>query len=120
MSPASLALWRIAEAFLRTLHGLFGDPARVAFQHTFIAKNHALMASWLRCAEALMRRLLLIEASAYPKPNTRPLLAKPRKRVRRLVAFYAERPEDWRVNFRVFESARRPRKRAQRFGPPKL
>jgi hypothetical protein len=35
------------------------------------------MASWLRCAEAMLRRLILIEASAIAKPNTRPLL-KPR------------------------------------------
>jgi hypothetical protein len=52
-----LALWRVAEAFLSTLHMLFGAPEEVAAKHTLTAKAHALMASWLRCAEAMLRRL---------------------------------------------------------------
>ena len=39
--------------------------------------------------------------------------------MRRLVAFYADHPEDWRVSFRTFESPRQPHQRALRFGPPK-
>src|SRR5690606_3465848 len=69
---APLALWRAAQAVLGVLHMLFGAPETVAAKHTLTGKAHAHMASWLRSAEAMLRRLLLIEASAYPKPNTRP------------------------------------------------
>ncbi len=103
---APLALWRVAQAFLVTLHALFGGPEDVARRHTLRAKAHALMAGWLRCAEALMRRLVAIEAAAYPKPNTRPLLHKPRSRVRKLMGFDAEHPEKWRVSLRSFASQR--------------
>jgi hypothetical protein len=118
---APLALWRVAQAFLHTLYNLFGAPEDVAREHTFTAKAHEQLASWLRCAEAMLRRLLLIEASAYPKPNTRlasperseggPPLRAPRQRVRKLMLFDADKPEEWRVCFRVFASPtlRQPR-----------
>jgi hypothetical protein len=97
---APLDLWRIAAAFLAAIHALFGGPERVAFQHTLTAKAHGQLAAWLRCAEAMLRRLLLIEAAAYPKPNTRPLLAPPRPRARKLMSFTPDEPEKWRVSFR--------------------
>lgn len=112
-SPAPIrlappALWRIASAFVRTLHALFGAPERVAFLHTLPSKTHGLMSSWLRVGEAMMRRLILIEAAAYPKPNARPLLPRfPRKRARKAMSFEADRPQEWRVSFRCF--AREPR-----------
>ncbi|MBY0564079.1 MAG: hypothetical protein K2P58_07820 [Hyphomonadaceae bacterium] len=102
---APLVLWRVAQAFLATLYALFGGPEDVAAQHTFTAKTHAHLASWLRCAEAMLRRLLLIEAAAYPKPNTRPLLRKPRQRVRRQLSFWPDKPDAWRVSFRCFVSS---------------
>jgi hypothetical protein len=61
---APIALWRVAQAFLNTLYALFGAPEDVAAEHTLTAKAHRHMAQWLRCAEALLRRLLAIEASA--------------------------------------------------------
>lgn len=111
---APVALWRVAQAFLHMLHALFGAPEDVAAKHTFKRHAHAQLASWLRCAEAMLRRLLLIEASAYPKPNTRPLLHTRRQRVRKLMGFSAEQPEAWRVSFRCLQkesglSARRNR-----------
>lgn len=101
---APLALWHVAEAFMHMLHALFGDPSQVAFKHTLTLKAHRLMASWLRCGEAMMRRLLLIEAAAYAKPNIRPLLRAPRKRTPKLMHFFVETPEKWRVSFRCFVS----------------
>jgi hypothetical protein len=98
---APIALWRVAEAFLHTLHGLFGAPEDVAADHTLLRKAHAQLAQWLRCAEAMLRRLLLIEAQAYAKPNTRPLLHTSRQRERKLCYFQADKPEAWRVSFRV-------------------
>jgi hypothetical protein len=114
---APLVLWRAAGAFLTLLYNLFGAPEDVAAQHTLTGQAHAQLAAWLRCAEAMLRRLLLIEAAAYAKPNTRPLLRAQRQRVRRAVAVFADKPENWRVSFRVFASPPRRRARAPKFGP---
>src|SRR5262249_46017361 len=87
---------------LRILHALFGAPEDVAAQHTLTRAAHKLMASWLRAGEALMRRLLLIEASLCARPNTRPFVARAlRTRVRRAIGFTADDPQAWRVSFRV-------------------
>lgn len=65
---APLALWRVAEAFMHILHALFGAPEHVAERHTLRFTAYTLLLSWLRAGEAMMRRLLLIEAAAYAKP----------------------------------------------------
>jgi len=88
---------------------LFGSPAELAARHMLTRKLHAQLAGWLRYAEAILRRLIIIEAGAYPRPNTRPLLHPPRKRLRKLMHFTADAPETWRVSFRCFESPRRAR-----------
>jgi hypothetical protein len=95
---------------MHILHALFGDPAHVAARHTLRFEAHKLMASWLRAGEAMMRRLLLIEAAAYAKPNIRPLLHDKRQRARKLMSFSAEEPQKWRVSFRCFLDRRRPRR----------
>jgi hypothetical protein len=97
---------------MHTLHMLFGAPEDVAAEHTLTRAPYKLMLSWIQCAEAMLRRLLLIEASAFPKPNTRlaapkrseggPLLHEQRQPVRKLGAFDADKPEDWRVSLRCF------------------
>ncbi|MGQ0531925.1 MAG: hypothetical protein ACT4OF_04430 [Caulobacteraceae bacterium] len=117
---APMALWRIAEAFMHILHVLFGAPDEVAERHFITAEAHKQMASWIRCAEAMLRRLLIIEAAAHPKPNTSPLLHRKRQRERKLMYFHADKPEAWRVSFRSFhgtsasKQARR-RQNAKRF-----
>lgn len=98
---APLDLWRIAEAFLRTLHAVFGAPEDIAAQYTLTRAAHKLISSWLNCGEALLRRLLLIEAAAYEAAA--PLQRNPKSlhpRTRRLVSFNADEPETWRVSFR--------------------
>lgn len=104
---APLALWRVAQAFLNTLYNLFGAPEDVAAKHTLLREAHARMASWLRCAEALLRRLLLIEAAALAAaPLARKAVGKmPAARVRRAMSFDADKPEAWRVSFRCFNAA---------------
>jgi hypothetical protein len=98
---APIALWRVAEAFLHALHNLFGAPEDVAFRHTLTRGPYVLLLSWIRVGEAMLRRLLLIEAAAVPKPNTRPILWPTRaKRARRMIEFFDDKPEDWRVSFR--------------------
>lgn len=114
---APLALWRIAASFLDLLYNLFGTPAHLAEQHTLTRRAYAILIPWLRAGEALMRRLLIIEASAYPKPNTRALLRPQRKRVRKLRYYQAETPETWRVSFRVFTD-RAPSPPGPRRAPP--
>jgi hypothetical protein len=105
---APRALWLIAQTFLNTLFALFGPPEAIAFQHTHTRQQRALLLPWLRAGEALMRRLLLLEASAFPKPNTRPLLGRTcAKRVRKLVGFDDDKPETWRVSFECFAPADR-------------
>jgi hypothetical protein len=106
---APLALWRIAEAFLHVLHSLFGAPEDVAREHTLTRAAHTLMLSWLRVGEALLRRLLLIEAAVYSgalhcnEPGTS--VRQPRQRARKRMSFTPENPEDWRVTFRCFSSS---------------
>jgi hypothetical protein len=109
---AQLALWRVAEAFLHILYNLFGAPEDVAFQHTLTREPHARIASWLRVGEAMLRRLLVIEASAYPKPNTPPILWPKRARTRKQMGFDSDAPEKWRVSFRCCLERRRPRRPA--------
>jgi hypothetical protein len=116
---APVALWRVARWFVEVLHNLFGGPAYIAWMHTLRADEHKRIAEWLACAEAMLRRLLLIEAAAMPKPNTRPLLRTPRQRVRRLVYFEEDKPENWAVRFRVLAAPRRPRVRLPKYGPPR-
>ena len=115
------ALWDIALGFLHVLYNLFGAPEEVAAQHTLNIKGHALLLSWLRAGEALVRRLLLIEASAYPAPNVRPLLRKAKARAPQWRAFSAEKPQEWRVSFRCLMSPSRrarPAKRTRSEAPP--
>ncbi|MEZ5959195.1 MAG: hypothetical protein R3C30_02045 [Hyphomonadaceae bacterium] len=104
-------LWAAARALISTIFALFGDPARIAAQHTHRKAERTLLLKWLRAGEALMRHLLLIEAASYAKPNTRPLLRAPRARTRRLMTFEADKPEEWRVSFRCLASPtlRQPR-----------
>jgi hypothetical protein len=104
---APLALWRIAHDFLHTLHMLFGAPEDVAFDHTLTRKQHALLLKWLRAGEALLRRLLLLEAAHYPpQPPRKPRAQHKRARVR--MSFASDEPEKWRVSFRCFMDRRRP------------
>ncbi len=100
-TAAPSELWRIARWFICALHDLFGGPDHIAQHHTLSRKAYTLLLSWLRVGEAMMRRLIAIEAAAFParaagKPRG------PRPRTRRLVEFYPDKPDDWRVSFRCF------------------
>jgi hypothetical protein len=108
---APLTLWRVAQAFIGTLHMLFGAPEATAAKHTLVRDAYMRLSSWLACGEAFMRRLIAIEAATYvvqaaeeePKPPRKSAL-----RQRRLIGFDADTPEQWRVSFRCLPGRRGP------------
>jgi len=109
---APRAFWLLAQSILNTLYNLFGEPQDIAQQGWVSRQSHALMARWIRSAEALLRRLLLLEAAALklpPAPAPRRAL---RVRKRRLHEFYPEDPQTWRVSLRC--SAPQNRRRGGR------
>lgn len=104
---APIELWRIAREYIVALFNIFGEPQDIAADHTYLTTPYKQLLQWVRTGEALLRLLLLMEASAYDKPDTRPLLRKKRERKRRLVYFYPDKPQDWRVSFRCLLDRRR-------------
>jgi hypothetical protein len=104
---APLDLWRAAAAFLHMLYALFGDPGAIAARNALTVVTYKMIVAWLRAGEAMMRRLLLIEAAALPKPEPRLQRPGSRQRARKLMHFEAEHPELWRVSFRCFADAPR-------------
>ena len=111
---APLNLWRAVQALLNLLYNVFGAPEQLAARHTLMLKDHQLCAQWLRAAEALMRRMLFVEAALVSSPvlhggGDRAAIgggdtsAKPR--TRQLIGFDADKPEAWRVSFRCFYGA---------------
>lgn len=106
---APIALWRVASRLLITLFNLFGEPQQLAFQHTVVRRDYDLICNWLRTVEALFRKLLFIEASYYAVNLAPGRQRAKRKRVRRVMTFVPERPEEWRVTFRMERARPRPR-----------
>jgi hypothetical protein len=95
-------------AFLCLLFDLFGEPGDIAARGLLSRKNRALMLPWLHAGEAFLRRLLFIEALALSVETRAPARKRAaRPRVRRLHHFCADKPDDWRVTFRLAPSARR-------------
>ena len=120
---APLELWRIARAFITTLFNLFGAPGEIAAGEFVTPKTHALIRTWLRAGEAFLRRLLLIEATAFTPNNLNATLGRRKsRRVRKLCTFTADKPEQWRVSFRCFVSPKlahqEPRRKVERKGEP--
>ena len=95
-------LWDAAWHLLDWLTTLFGNPAEFAQLDLLAPREQADILHWLRPLEALVRRLLLLEAAelagglAASHPSRRVRL-----RTRRLVAQDPENASAWRVSFRV-------------------
>lgn len=109
---ASLDLWRHFRAFLCNVLNIFGQPEDIAARHTLTHKEWLHTNTWISAAEALLRRLLLIEAAAVAAKPARAASRTKSPRVRKLVSFYPDKPEDWRVHFRCLLDRRRPRRPA--------
>lgn len=91
-----------------TLFNLFGEPQQLAFRQTLYARDYKLACNWLRTVEALFRKLLVIEASHYARDPTPTKPRAKRKRVTRWVTFHPDKPDDWRVSFRMDRGRPRP------------
>lgn len=102
---APIALWRVAESFLHVLHNLFGAPEDVARDHTLTRAAYTLLLSWLRVGEDLLRRLLAIEATAFPAVQRDEALRPAHKHTPRLMSFTPDNPDAWRVSFRCLSSS---------------
>jgi len=114
------SLWLIAQSFINVLASIFGRSEEIAARHTILRDEWRLICEWLRAGEALMRMLLMIEAAALPKPNTRmPLLREKRTRVKRMMEFWPDKPDDWRVSFSAILSDRRRSRRRDAGAPRK-
>jgi len=121
---APIALWRAAEALITALFNLFGAPEQIAAQHTLTKDTRALLLTWLRAAEAIVRRLIFIEASKLPAdgppPSRRHAAKMPAIRARQPSAFDSSNPESWRVTFRCSVADRQnSRRRSRRHRAPR-
>jgi hypothetical protein len=90
---------------MRALHG---GPALIACLQLVIGARRRELLDWLRPIEALLRRLLFLEAQELriaPAPR-RP----PHPRLRHLITPDPQKPETWPAHFRAFETRtqRRP------------
>lgn len=106
---APLVLWRALRVFLATMFSLFGAPEAIAAHGVMSRKGHVLILSWLRAGEAFLRRLLFIEALAHvdnARVSARAVSKRGKPHVRQPVYFQPDKPDDWRVSFRVFEPER--------------
>jgi len=83
---------------------------RFAAQHTLSKPARDLLLTWLRAAEAILRRLIFIEAhklgESGPPPSMRPVSARS-ARTRMASVFDPSNPESWRVSFRCTAPATR-------------
>lgn len=97
------ALWEAAEYLLRWLVALCGDACAVVARGRLSPKERREIAFWLRPVEALVRRLLVVEAArlAETLPPPRARTARPRKC--RTVLQDPENSASWAVRFRALE-----------------
>src|SRR5262245_21323452 len=108
---APIALWQAAHALITALFNLFGAPEEIAAQRTLTKDARALLLSRLRAAEAVVRRLIFIEAMKLPPSERgRSVTQRPEGGPRtheEARAFDSANPDAWRVSFRCSVSSRR-------------
>lgn len=106
--------WATVAHLVTWVINLFGDASFLAALGPIRPKLRREILAWLRPAEALARKLLLIEAARLPKPN----LPAPAPRVRPPArarfgrrGFAMPDPADWPVAFKAIPQRRSPRVR---------
>jgi hypothetical protein len=97
-------LWRALRHYFEWLLNVIGDGAAVAHMHTLTRKQRDDVLTWLRPVEALLRRLIFLDAMALPHEAPRaPSVRVKRARIRRVVENKPDAPEDWHVRFRLVD-----------------
>lgn len=69
--PAPAQFWALLREYLGHAFSLFGAPAALAKKLWLSARDYTACAEWLRVCEALLRRLVLIEALALAEAETK-------------------------------------------------
>jgi hypothetical protein len=108
---APIALWQAAHAIIIALFNLFGAPEDIGAQSTLTKHARNLLLLWLRAAEAVVRRLIFIEASKLsadgPPPSKRLAGKTPAAQKSDSPPFFTNDPDSWRVSFRCSVPDRR-------------
>lgn len=115
-----LPFWRELRWLIDQIYGIWGDADRIAGRWRLSLKAHRDLSAWLACAEMLLRRLLYIHAAAIDPAGIAPKrAASPRPRPEGKAAaapawsIDRDRPETWRVSFRLFPQVRAGLRHAQ-------
>jgi hypothetical protein len=87
--------------FIETIWALFGAPETIAAMRNLTRADHKLLASWLRKAEALLRKLIAIEAADIRIEEKKYKVRLAPKRQAKLRQFNQDEPHLWRVCFRL-------------------
>lgn len=104
---APRALWLIAQAFMQALFTLFGNPEDIAKAPYRNARAYKQLATWIAAGEAMLRRLLMVEAAAAPvAPPLKKRAPRPYQK-RAKIECTPDRPEAWPVSFRAIPRGRR-------------
>jgi hypothetical protein len=113
--PTAPYLWKVLRYYIEHACALIGLPAAIA-QRVWIARGeYRRMADVLRPLEALLRRLIFLEAAQLPpeQPRVETKSRVTNMRVRCGAAFDPDRSETWAVRFNLGASSLR---QAQRGG----
>lgn len=98
-------LWRLLRGFIHACVSIFGAPAALAAAPFLARAEHVRVTSWIAMLEALLRRLLYLDAVALaPSPARAPRPPRPRA-ARSAHAFDPARPESWRAHFVLWPHA---------------
>ena len=99
----TIALWQDVRYFIGIIWSLFGGPETIAALRNLQRKDHQQLACWLRRAETLVRKLLLIEAAELSVAESKRTKRKALTRAKPKRIFNADEPHQWRVSFKLCE-----------------
>ena len=97
------AFWLHLRWFIETIWALFGGPESIAALRQITRRDHKVLAGWLRAAETLARKLLVIEAADVQIAERKRKARTPARREAITRLYNADEPHQWRVSFRVIE-----------------
>lgn len=119
-TEAQRQLWQNLAGYIEAAYALFGSPSAIARQTWFSRAAHKLCAAWLVTLEALLRRLLYLDAleltptqapAAAPEVKTR---ARSLMRTTAGAPFDVDNSETWRTQFLLLPRQERRANRTRR------